>query len=188
MTFPAVALRSSVSDTSSLTASSLAARNNWSIKRFIRATSVLIFSSSPLPGNISSAPVMMVSGVRSSWAALAVNRRCWSKPSSRRSKALLIAITRGRISSGRFFSSRRSDMVSGSIAAACPAISRTGLSPLRMAKIPTSKVTMIKTGITQATSSTNSSIMACRSASSSPALATVTARGPVADSSRMLSP
>src|SRR5262249_43245957 len=45
------------------------------------------FSSSPFPSIVSRAEVMIASGVRSSWAALAVNSRCTAKPFSSRSSA-----------------------------------------------------------------------------------------------------
>src|SRR5215472_10247292 len=72
----AVALRSTVFDVSSAIASGRATRNSCSTNRFIRDTSFLTLAIAPLPSIKSSAPVMIASGVRSSWAALAVNSRC----------------------------------------------------------------------------------------------------------------
>src|SRR5215813_9946126 len=71
----ATLLRSTVPNSSAM-ASRRATRRSCSTSLFMRATSVLNFSSSPFPSIKSSAPVMIASGVRSSWAALAVNSRC----------------------------------------------------------------------------------------------------------------
>jgi hypothetical protein len=92
---------------------------------------------------------MMASGVRSSWAALAVNSRCTAKPFASRSSAWLMEWTSGMISVGRFRSGNRTDVASGPIDAAIRETSRTGLSPLRMAKMPIANVASMSSGLTQ---------------------------------------
>src|SRR6516162_1362501 len=89
-------LRSTVPK-SSATASNRATRRSCSTSLFIRATSVRNFSSSLFPSIVSRAEVMMASGVRSSWAALAVNSRCTAKPFASRSSAWLMEWTSGRL-------------------------------------------------------------------------------------------
>ena len=174
----ATSFKFTVPETSKTMASSRATRRSCSTSRFMRATSDLSLERSPLPSITSSAAVMMASGVRSSWAAFAVNWRWTAKPCSRRSNAWFTATTKGVISLGRFSSGNRTDVVLGPIVVAISETARTGLSPLRTAKIPMPSVTRTRSGMTQAMSTTNSRRSECISASAPAERATEIESGP----------
>src|SRR5262249_27633167 len=70
--------------------------------------------------------------------------------------AWLMEWTSGMISVGRFCSGNRTDVASGPIDDAMREISRTGLSPLRIAKMPIANVANMSNGLTHMALTTNS--------------------------------
>ena len=80
--------------------SSRPASSSWPTSRFIRSTSRMRPFLAELSSNPSIRARRMARGVRSSCAALLVNRRCCSKPSSIRARASLILRIRGRYFGG----------------------------------------------------------------------------------------
>ena len=138
----ATAARSTVASLRGCCISRRPATRSWETSRVIRSTSL----SSPALAGPSSSPSIrarrMASGVRSSWAALVVKRRCSSKPSSIRCRAVLIVRTSGRISAGTPFSARRTSVRLGSISAASAESRASGRRLRRMVKGATRTVPM----------------------------------------------
>ena len=98
----------------------------------------------------------MVSGVRSSCAALAVNRRWVVNPWSSRSSARFTAMTSGSASVGTSASGSRSDIDPGPMALAWADAARKGSKLLRTLYVASSKASAMNGGTYQAISKTNS--------------------------------
>ena len=126
----------SVSSHGSMTDVSSSARSSsWLTTRLMRSTSLRTASLMLVSGNVSTRVRRIARGVRSSWAASAVNSRCAWKPCSRRSNAWFTACTSIRTSLGKPSVGSRTSVCDGPMRCASLDARMRGLSAPRKIKM-----------------------------------------------------